>query len=122
MALQFSKKLQPLREQGVLILGSGDIVHNLRAMDWANADTIGAGYDWAFAFRDQINQAISENNTQALVHIEQFGETAELSVPTPDHYLPLLYVMALREKDDKITFFNDELVGGSISMTSVLVG
>ena len=57
-----------------------------------------------------------------LVHFEQFGENAKLSVPTPDHYLPLLYVMALREEDDEVLIFNDSIVGGSISMTSVLVG
>ena len=77
---------------------------------------------WAFAFRDQINQTITDNNLEALVHFEQFGENAKLSVPTPDHYLPLLYVMALREEDDEMLIFNDSIVGGSISMTSVLVG
>lgn len=119
---ELAKKLRPLREQGVLILGSGDIVHNLGAISWQHMDQIGAGYDWAFAFRDAINQAIQDNNTDALVHFEQFGKNAQLAVPTPDHYLPLLYVMAQRDEQDNITLFNDELVAGSISMTSVLVG
>lgn len=119
---ELAKKLKPLREQGVLILGSGDIVHNLSAISWQHLDQIGAGYDWAFEFRDQINRALAENNDDALIHFEQFGESAELSVPTPDHYLPLLYIAAQRENDDEITLFNDLLVGGSISMTSVLVG
>lgn len=119
---ELAKKLRPLREQGVLILGSGDIVHNLQAVSRQHINQIGAGYDWAFAFRDAINQAIMDDNSDALVNFEQFGESAALSVPTPDHYLPLLYVMAQRDRDDEITLFNDELVAGSISMTSVLVG
>lgn len=117
-----AKKLQPLREQGVLILGSGDIVHNLRAISWEHMNTFGAGYEWAYAFRDAINQAIVENNMDALIHFEQFGESAQLSVPTPDHYLPLLYVMAQREENEPVALFNDVLVAGSISMTSVKVG
>ncbi|OOF42536.1 4,5-DOPA dioxygenase extradiol [Rodentibacter trehalosifermentans] len=117
-----AKKLVPLREEGVLILGSGDIVHNLSVMSHEHINTIGAAYDWALTFRDQINQAVVENNLDALVNFEQFGEPASLSVPTPEHYLPLLYVMALREDIDDVVIFNDVLVGGSVSMTSVLVG
>lgn len=119
---ELAKKLRPLREQGVLILGSGDIVHNLRAISWEHINQVGAGYDWAFEFRRAINTAITENNVDALVNFEQFGESARLSVPTPDHYLPLLYVMAQRDETDHVTLFNDKLVAGSISMTSVLVG
>jgi 4,5-dopa dioxygenase extradiol len=117
-----AKKLAALREQGVLIIGSGNIVHNLRAISWEHIDQIGAGYDWAYVFRDQINHAMMTKNDDDLVHYEQFGEGAALSVPTPDHYLPLLYVMALREPDEKVVFFNDDLIAGSLSMTSVLVG
>ena len=116
-----AKKLSALREQGVLIIGSGNIVHNLRVISWEHIDQIGAGYDWAYAFRDQINHAMTTQNNNELVHYEQFGENAALSVPTPDHYLPLLYVMALREHDEKVEFFNDNLIAGSLSMTSVLV-
>ena len=72
--------------------------------------------------RDQINHAMTTQNDDELVHYEQFGENAALSVPTPDHYLPLLYVMALREPDEKVEFFNDNLIAGSLSMTSLLVG
>jgi len=117
-----AKKLAALREQGVLIIGSGNIVHNLRAISWEHIDQIGAGYDWAYAFRDHINHAMTTQNNDELVHYEHFGESAALSVPTPDHYLPLLYVMALREPDEKVAFFNDHLIAGSLSMTSVLVG
>ena len=117
-----AKKLAALREQGVLIIGSGNIVHNLRAISWEHIDQIGAGYEWAFAFRETVNQAIATRDDETLVHYQQLGEKAELSVPTPDHYLPLLYIMALREPQDKIIFFNDNLIAGSLSMTSVLVG
>ncbi|WP_296027766.1 4,5-DOPA dioxygenase extradiol [uncultured Aggregatibacter sp.] len=117
-----AKKLAALREQGVLIIGSGNIVHNLRAISWEHIDQIGAGYDWAYAFRDHINHAMTTQNNDELVHYEHFGESAALSVPTPDHYLPLLYVMALRESDENVAFFNDHLIAGSLSMTSVLVG
>ena len=115
-----AKKLAALREQGLLIIGSSNIVHNLRAISWEHIDQIGAGYDWAF--RETVNQAITTQDDKSLVHYEQLGEKAELSVPTPDHYLPLLYIMALREPQDDITFFNDNLIAGSLSMTSVLVG
>ena len=117
-----AKKLAPLRDEGVLIIGSGNIVHNLRAISWEHINQIGAGYDWAFAFRNEINQAIDAQNDDLLVHYGQLGENAELAVPTPDHYLPLLYVMALRKPNDEVAFFNDELMAGSLSMTSVLVG
>lgn len=118
---QFAQQLKPLREKGVLILGSGDIVHNLRAVSWQHMDTVGAGYEWAFWFKDIINQAIENKDNQTLIDFDKLGEPAQLSVPTPEHYLPLLYVMAQRDDDDQVTLFNDELVGGSISMTSVLV-
>ena len=117
-----AKKLAALREQGVLIIGSGNIVHNLRAISWEHIDQIGAGYEWAFAFQETVNQAIATRDDETLVHYQQLGEKAELSVPTPDHYLPLLYIMALREPQDQVTFFNDKLIAGSLSMTSVLVG
>ena len=78
-----AKKLAPLRKQGVLILASGDIIHNLRLMNFRYINDLDAGYDWAFAFRDQINQTITDNDLEALVHFEQFGENAKLSVPTP---------------------------------------
>ena len=117
-----AKKLAILREEGVLIVASGDIVHNLRAIDWKHIDTVGAGYDWAYQFRQEINQAMLAYQHDTLIHYEQLGEPAYLSVPTPDHYLPLLYIMAVTGHDDAIHLFNDELVAGSISMTSVKVG
>lgn len=117
-----AQKLRPLREDGVLILGSGDIVHNLGVMSWQHINTLGAGYDWAYEFRDAINQAITTQDKKTLTHFENLGQSAQLSVPTPEHYLPLIYALAVRDDDDKVQIFNDILVGGSVSMTSVLVG
>lgn len=119
---ELAKKLRPLRDEGVLILGSGDIVHNLSAISWQHMDQLNAGYKWAYQFRDAINQAIHDNDVESLVNVERFGESAALSVPTPDHYLPLLYVIAQRDEDETVSLFNDYLVAGSISMTSVKVG
>lgn len=117
-----AQKLRPLRDEGVLILGSGDIVHNLGVVSWQHINTLGAGYDWAYEFRDAINQAIESQDKNTLTHFEDLGESAHLSVPTLEHYLPLLYALAVRDDDDKVQIFNDILVGGSVSMTSVLVG
>lgn len=119
---ELAKKLAPLRDEGVLIIGSGNIVHNLRVMSREHIDQIGAGYDWAFGFRNEINRAIEQADDAVLVQYETLGEPAALAVPTPDHYLPLLYVAALREEEEPVEFFNDELVAGSLSMTSILVG
>ena len=113
-----AKKLAPLREQGVLVVGSGNIVHNLRAMRRDPA----AGYEWAIDFRNAVNRALAAQDNDTLVHYERLGEAAALSVPSPEHYLPLLYTAALREPQDDIEIFNDELAFGSISMTSVLIG
>ncbi len=113
-----AKKLAPLREQGVLVVGSGNIVHNLRAMRREPA----AGYDWAIDFRNAVNRALAAQDNDTLVHYERLGDAAELSVPSPEHYLPLLYTAALREPQDDMEIFNDELAFGSISMTSVLIG
>ena len=113
-----AKKLAPLREQGVLVAGSGNIVHNLRAMRREPA----AGYDWAIGFRNAVNRALAAQDNDTLVHYERLGKAAALSVPSPEHYLPLLYTAALREPQDDMEIFNDELAFGSISMTSVLIG
>ena len=105
MAFQFGKKLSALREQGVLIIGSGNIVHNLRAISWGNISTKSARVMTGHLLSvETVNQAIATQDDETLVHYEQLGEKAELSVPTPDHYLPLLYIIALREPQDEITF------------------
>lgn len=112
------KRLAPLRQQGVLVLGSGDIVHNLGVVDFGRPD----GYDWAVRFNDEVKKRIRARDDAALVAYETLGPEARLAVPTPEHYLPLLYVLALRDDADDVAFFNDETVLGSVSMTSLVIG
>lgn len=114
---QLAQCLATLRDEGVLIMGSGNIVHNLAAM---RADI---AYPWAQQFASQINQAIHTQDIQTLTNIDELGESAKLSVPVPyEHYLPLLYVLGVRDEMDRLCIFNDEIVLGSLSMTSVVVG
>ena len=116
-----AKRLRPLREQGVLIVGSGNIVHNLRELDFARADEPFA-YDWAEAFRNRINRAILADDRDALIHYLALDD-ARRAVPAPfEHYLPLLYVLAQRDSGEPVRLFNDEIIGGSLSMTAVQVG
>jgi len=113
-----AKELAPLRDQGVLILGSGDIVHNLGVVDFGRPD----GYDWAVRFNDEVKSRILAGDHASLVDYETLGPNARLAVPTPEHYLPLLYVLALQDEGEDVAFFNDQVVLGSISMTSLTIG
>lgn len=109
-------ELATLRKKGVLIIGSGNMVHNLRILDWNKPD---GGYDWADEMNTTFKRLISENNHQALIAFQDLGKAAALSIPTPDHYLPLLYTLGVKDKHDAVSFFNDKTTMGSISMTSV---
>ena len=111
--------LAALRKKGVLIIGSGNIVHNLRIIDWKKPDT---GYDWAVETDAKMRQWIAEGNHQALIDYKKAGKAFEQSVPTPEHYLPLLYTLGLQGKNEEISFFNTKTIMGSISMTSVKIG
>jgi 4,5-DOPA dioxygenase extradiol len=111
--------LAALRKKGVLIIGSGNIVHNLRIIDWKKPDT---GYDWAVETDAKMRQWISEGNHQALIDYKKAGMAFEQSVPTPEHYLPLLYTLGLQGKNEEVSFFNTKTIMGSISMTSVKIG
>ena len=115
---ELAQRLAPLREQGVLVLGSGNIVHNLRLLDYRRAD----GYDWAVRFDREVKERIQARDHDALIRYDEFGDDARRAVPTPEHYLPLLYVLALQGEQERPTFFNDQTVMGSISMTSLLIG
>lgn len=118
---ELAKELAKLREKGVLIVGSGNIVHNLREIDWGHMnDTY--GYDWANETTEKVRKFMLEGNHKALIDYTKLGRAFQLSIPTPDHYLPLLYALALQEKTDALQIFNDEPVGGSLTMTSVKVG
>jgi len=112
-----ARRLAPLRRERVLILGSGDIVHNLRVMDYHRPD----GYDWAIRFNDEARRRILARDHDALVDYPGLGHDARLAIPTPEHYLPLLYVLAVQGPQEAAAFFNDRVVLGSISMTSFTI-
>jgi 4,5-DOPA dioxygenase extradiol len=109
--------LNPLRDEGVLVVGSGNIVHNLRYFDYRAT----AATDWALRFNETVKQRIASDRRQDLIDYENLGADAALAVPTSEHYLPLLYVLALARPGEPISFFNDR-VTSSISMTSVAIG
>jgi 4,5-DOPA dioxygenase extradiol len=111
------RELRFLREQGVLIIGSGNIVHNLMMISWA-----GKPYDWAVEFDELARHCIIEGDHDPLIHFEKQGRTAALAVNSAEHYLPLLYVLAIQEKNEPIKFFNESVFAGSLSMRGVLIG
>lgn len=116
-----AKEIIDLRHKGVLIVGSGNMVHNLRLTDFRRLSGDPYGYDWAIEANELMKTFILNDDHQSLIHYRKQGTAFELAIPTPEHYLPLIYTLALREKNDKITLINDELVGGSLAMTSVIV-
>jgi 4,5-DOPA dioxygenase extradiol len=109
-----AKQLQLLRNKGVLIIGSGNMVHNLRMVAWDKLSQPGFGYDWALDMNEKFNH-------QTLINFENFGTEGKYAIPTPEHYLPLLYTLGLKKDNEKISFINDMAVGGSLTMTSVLI-
>ncbi|MDO8411868.1 MAG: 4,5-DOPA dioxygenase extradiol [Phenylobacterium sp.] len=116
---EMGRKLAPLRDEGVLIVATGNIVHNLPAMDWGARHR--PAFDWAAAFNDHIKTAIAKDEPQAAVAYEAFGEAASRSVPTPDHYWPLLYALGARLPGDRAVFGPDHIEHGSLSMTTVML-
>ena len=118
---ELAQKLSKLREKGILIIGSGNIVHNLRMIDWKNINTVGAGWDWAIEAREKTNNWLLDGNFQNLIDYQKMGTSLQYAVPSPDHYLPLICSLGLKEKSENLSLFNDELIGGSLSMTSVRI-
>lgn len=119
---ELAKELAALRKEGVLIIGSGNIVHNLRQVAWDKVDEPGYGYDWAMEANEKVKRNILERNHNALIDYKMLGREVQLAAPTPDHFLPLLYALALQGENDEISFFNDKAVMGSLTMTSVKIG
>lgn len=117
-----AKELASLRDKGVLIVGSGNIVHNLRMVAWDKMNEPEYGFDWALQANDKIKQLILNNNHKDLINYSLLGREVQLAVPTPEHYLPLLYTLALKGINEPVTFFNDKAVMGSLAMTSVKIG
>ncbi len=114
---EIGQRLALLRDEGVLIVGTGNIVHNLPAMDWGDRNC--APYDWSQRFNEHIKTAIAEDVPQRAVDFENQGQDATRAVPTPEHYWPLLYVLGARLPGDVATFAPDHIEHGSLSMTSV---
>lgn len=114
---KIGQDLGALREKGVLLLGSGNIVHNLRLVDWNKP---GQGFDWVYEFDEYIHQNILIRNHEPILNFHELGHTASLAVPTPDHFYPLLYVLGASEVNDKISIFNKSCELGSLTMTSYL--
>jgi 4,5-DOPA dioxygenase extradiol len=114
------RRLAPLRDDGVLIIGSGNLVHNLHAYAWGKQAQ--EPYDWAVRFETQAREWMLAGNHQPLIDYETLGRDAALSAPTPDHYLPLLYVLGAQHSDERVTFPIDGVDGGSVSMLSVQLG
>ncbi len=118
---ELAKELNKLREKGILIVGSGNLVHNLRMVHWQKLNE-NFGFDWANEANSKMKELILSGNHQDLINYSKLGQAFKLSIPTPEHYLPLLYVLALQDKNEEINIFNDEPVGGSLTMTSVKIG
>jgi len=118
---ELARQLSSLRNKGVLILGSGNIIHNLRLVDFANFNRDNYGFDWAIEAREKINNWLLDGDFQTLINYDKQGKAMELAVPTPEHYLPLIYILGLKDENETITLFNDKLVAGSLSMTSVKI-
>lgn len=116
------KQIKSLREKGILIIGSGNMVHNLRMVDWRSINTSGSGYDWAIEADEKMKEFILDDNHNSLVNFRAQGRIFDLAIPTPEHYLPLLYVLGLKESSESVSLFNDNTLGGSLSMTSVKIG
>ncbi|WP_413998326.1 4,5-DOPA dioxygenase extradiol [Flavobacterium sp. W1B] len=117
-----AKQLASLRKKGVLIIGSGNMVHNLRMVAWDKLSEPEYGFDWANEMNTIFKNKITDGNHKALIAYETLDKAAKLAIPTPDHYYPMLYSLALQDSKDDVSFFNDKAVGGSLTMTSVKIG
>ncbi|WP_080903466.1 4,5-DOPA dioxygenase extradiol [Parabacteroides sp. Marseille-P3160] len=120
---QLGRELAFLRTKGVLVVGSGNTVHNLRMMRVAGDDfNAEYGYDWAFEINDIIKRKIKDGDSKSLIDYPSLHKDARLAVPTPEHYIPMLYALAMKKPDEEIKIFNDKVIAGSLNMTSFIIG
>jgi 4,5-DOPA dioxygenase extradiol len=119
---ELAKELAALRKKGVLIVGSGNMVHNLRAVAWDKLNEVDYAYDWAKEASTRMKECIGNGNHQPLINYAAQGKAFEMAIPTPEHYLPLLYALGLKEEKEELHLFNDKAIGGSLTMTSVKIG
>jgi len=118
---EMAKTLQSLRKKGVLILGSGNMVHNLSHVAWDKMNVPEFGFDWAIQANSEMKSAISKHNLDILANYQKQGAAWNLAIPTPEHYLPLLYTLGVKNESDKINWFNDRAIMGSLTMTSFVL-
>lgn len=118
---ELARDLSELRSRGILIIGSGNMVHNLGMLAWDRLDDSEYGYDWALEMNETQKKLIIAGDHKKLLDYQNLGKQARLAIPTPDHYFPLLYVLALQRDSDKPEIFNDQAIGGSLTMTSVRI-
>lgn len=119
---QLAGKLAPLREEGVLIVASGNLIHNLRALDWDTLYQPDSAFDWAVRVHREVIDYIKRGLHQPLIDYTKQGREYHIAIPSPDHFLPLLYILALQTPDDNLTIFNESIVGGALDMTSIMLG
>ncbi|WP_148870662.1 4,5-DOPA-extradiol-dioxygenase [Tenacibaculum adriaticum] len=118
---ELAKQLNSLRDKGILIIGSGNIIHNLGLVDWKNFNKDNYGYDWAIEARETINNYLINGDYKPLIKYQNQSKAFQLAIPTPDHYLPLIYTLGLQQNKESIRLFNDKLLAGSLSMTSLKI-
>lgn len=116
-----AKELAALRSKGVLIIGSGNMVHNLGAVAWDKFNVDNYGFDWAIEASTKMKQFILNNDHKSLINFQSQGKTFDLAIPSPEHYLPMIYSLALKDEKEKVTLFNDKAVAGSLTMTSIKI-
>ena len=118
---ELAKQIKSLRDKGVLIIGSGNMVHNLRLVAWKQLNE-NFGFDWAIEASEKMKKHILSGDFEPLINFYSQGRAFELAIPTPEHYLPLLYSLALKDDKDNVSLFNDKAVAGSLTMTSLKIG
>ena len=116
-----AKELGALRKKGILIIGSGNMVHNLGLIAWDKLNTDNYGFDWAIEASSKMKKFIMDGDHQSLINYQSQGKAFALSIPSPEHYMPLLYALALKGNNEKVSLFNDKAVAGSLTMTSVMI-
>lgn len=120
--LEVARQLADLRRRGVLVVGSGNMVHNLGRVDWNRLNEVGYAFDWAEEARSLLMDRVRNHKLDELANYARLGTAVQHAVPTPEHFLPLLYALALREPDESLEVFNDYALAGSLTMTSVALG
>lgn len=119
---ELAHELYALRKRGVLIIGSGNMVHNLRMVAWDKLNEPGFGYDWAVEASERMKKYLFDDDPAPLIGFAKQGKAFQLAIPTPEHYLPMLYALALRDTGEELSLFNDKHLGGSLTMTSFRIG